>query len=579
MTIRNLLTLTAVAAVTLSGHGANEVFDFSYGIRPDVKLYDLDGLTPSPDVTFTGLKPGTPWGACDVEKNGTSVAVSTSWYKPAGKSDDWMVLPGVVAESGAELRWTARAFDRQLPDGYSVYISVTGDTPDDFDRSRPLFHVDAESTEWTDHTVALDDYAGQRVYVAFVNDSEDRDMLLIKRITLGVPDRMTLSFAGERAIAAPGEKIALKFTATSGLTQAQTIKSARCLLGDKELTLTDLGKLESGASLTFEFPDGPVAQKDVMTDVTVTVESDLGVTEQRFSLGNCRRNMVIEEATGTWCGWCVSGIVTLEEMKKKYPGQAICIAVHESGPMAIGSEYRVSGSGNPRLTLNREGSDIHPLELEEAMKPHLADLPRLAVSGEWSVSGDRAEATARIVPSSESGAIWRLSFVLLENDVHVPGDNDYRQKNEYAGGANGPMGGFEDKPKIVPAEDMWYQDVARGIFPSQKGIDCTSVTPLSAGCVSEYGQSFEIPQKVLNVDNTELYILVVDAATGSVMNGCKAERKTVGLDVPETATDAEIVATEWYDLCGRRLAGPSRGLCIRLDRYSDGTSRATKLLP
>lgn len=579
MIIRNLLTLTAVAAVTLSGHGANEVFDFSYGIRPDVKLYDLDGLTPSPDVTFTGLKPGTPWAAFDVEKNGSSVAISTSWYKPAGKSDDWMVLPGVVAEAGTELRWTARAFDRQLPDGYSVYISTTGDTPDDFDRANPLFRVGAESPEWTDHNIDLSGYAGQRVYVAFVNDSEDCNMLLVKKITVGVPDRLTLGFAGERAIAAPGEKIALKFTASSGLTQPQTIVSARCRFDDKELTLNNLGKLESGASLTFEFPDGLVAQKDVMTVVTVSIESDLGVTEQRFSLGNCRRNMVIEEATGTWCGWCVSGIVTLEEMKKKYPDQAICIAVHEGDPMAVGSDYRVSGSGNPRLTLNREGSDIHPLELEDAMTPRLADLPRLAVSGEWSVVGDRAEATARIVPSSESGAIWRLSFVLVENDVHVPGDNDYRQKNEYAGGANGPMGGFENKPKIVPAEDMWYQDVARGIFPSQKGIDCTSVTPLSAGCVSEYGQSFEIPQKVLNVDNTELYILVVDAATGSVMNGCKAERKTVGLDVPETATDAEVVATEWYDLCGRRLAGPSRGLCIRLDRYSDGTSRATKLLP
>lgn len=567
-------------AVTVAArsYGATEVFDFSYGIRPDVKLYDLDGLTPSPDVTFTGLKPGTPWAACDVEKNGSSVAVSTSWYKPAGKSDDWMVLPGVVAESGAELRWTTRAFDRQLPDGYSVYISTTGDTPDDFDRSNPLFRVDAESPEWTDHIVDLGDYAGQRVYVAFVNDSEDRDMLLIKRITLGVPDRMTLGFAGERAIAAPGEKIALKFTATSGLTQAQTIRSARCLVGDKELTLTDLGKLEPGATLTFEFPEGLVAQKDVMTDVFVSVESDLGVTEQRFSLGNSRRNMVIEEATGTWCGYCVSGIVILEEMKKKYPGQAICIAVHESDPMALGSEYRVNGSGNPRLTLNREGSDKHPLELEEAMTPHLADLPLAAVSGEWSVSGDQAEAKARIVPSSESGAIWRLSFVLVENDVHVPGDKDYRQKNAYAGGAEGPMGGFEDKPGIIPAEEMWYQDVARGIFPSQKGIDCSSVAPLSAGCVSEYGQSFTIPQRVLNIDNTELYILVVDAATGSVMNGCKAERKSVGLDVPETSNGAEVIATEWYDLCGRRLAAPSNGLYIRVDRYSDATVKATKIL-
>lgn len=49
-------------------------------------------------------------------------------------------------------------------------------------------------------------------------------------------------------------------------------------------------------------------------------------------------------------------------------------------------------------------------------------------------------------------------------------------------------------------------------------------------------------------------------------------------DTPELSGDSEIVSEEWYDISGRRVDTPSKGLYIRLSRHSDGTVRSSKVL-
>lgn len=568
-----------VAVASLQGVAASRLsLDFNNGIPPEVKLYDLDGLKPAADVEFTGLRVGIPWIAYDVEKTGSRVAVSTSWYTPAGKADDWMVLPSVDVTADTELRWTARAFDPQLSDGYSVYLSCAGDTPEDFDRTKPLFHMDAESAQWTDHTLSLSEYAGKSVNIAFVNESNDCNMLLLRGITVGTPEKLIVNFAGDRAIAEPGTKIPLEFKVSTDLTSVQTLLKAGCRIGDKEFSLQNPGRLEPGKEVELDFAESVEVEKDVLSPVTVWVESELGKVEDMVWLGNCDRKMVIEEATGTWCGWCVSGIAVLNRMKKKYSDQTICIAVHESDPMAIDG-YSVKGSGNPRLSLNREGQEMHPLDLEETMAPHLTDLPKVAVDAEWTVTDGLVNVKANMLSGVKSESLYRMAFVLVENDVHVPDDVGYWQRNYYSGGENGQLDGFEDLPNIIPAEQMWYQDVARGIYPSQQGVACSSGSLLPVGRKTEVSYTFALPENVLNRDKLELYVLAIDAATSNVMNGCKAiGGSESGIDSPEAAVGSEEVAVEWYDISGRRVVNPSKGIYIRLSRYSDGAVRSSKIL-
>lgn len=55
--------------------------------------------------------------------------------------------------------------------------------------------------------------------------------------------------------------------------------------------------------------------------------------------------VVAEEGTGAWCGWCVRGIVGMENMRKKHPETFIPIAIHDGDKQ----------DGN-----NRDGLEIDP---------------------------------------------------------------------------------------------------------------------------------------------------------------------------------------------------------------------------
>ncbi|MDE5808641.1 MAG: hypothetical protein K2H76_11040, partial [Muribaculaceae bacterium] len=46
---------------------------------------------------------------------------------------------------------------------------------------------------------------------------------------------------------------------------------------------------------------------------------------------------LIEEGTGTWCGWCPLGIVMMEYVTEKYPGLFACVAIHSQDAMTVQS--------------------------------------------------------------------------------------------------------------------------------------------------------------------------------------------------------------------------------------------------
>src|SRR6516225_3148810 len=45
------------------------------------------------------------------------------------------------------------------------------------------------------------------------------------------------------------------------------------------------------------------------------------------------RHVLVEEFTGSWCGWCPRGAYAMQVLDKKYPGKVFCIAYHNSDPM------------------------------------------------------------------------------------------------------------------------------------------------------------------------------------------------------------------------------------------------------
>lgn len=232
------------------------------------------------------------------------------------------------------------------------------------------------------------------------------------------------------------------------------------------------------------------------------------------------KKVVAEEGTGTWCGWCPRGAVFMERMAQTYPDHFVGIAVHNGDPMVVAAYDAGIGAligGYPSALVDRL-PEVDPSELEPDFITRIQIAPKAMIENgaEWSTGNDtlHVSLTTTFLQAVNSGN-YKVACVLIEN--HVTGTGSaYNQNNYYAGGANGPMGGYESKPASVPAAQMVYDFVARDIQPSFTGLPNAYTLPAAIGYEQIHNFSFAIPS---TWDRNELKIvgLFIDN-TGKIDN-------------------------------------------------------------
>ena len=169
--------------------------------QPTTLLFeDFEGPFPAGWTTINndGLAPDTAVGFIsdawvitpdlDDPSSGDSVATSTSWYSPAGTADDWLISPSVsLGTFGNKLSFKVKSYDGSFPDGFQVFAS-THNVIDSFIQQDTLLTVTAQSPYWTRYFVSLDsfDLAGETIYLAFRNNSEDQYLLSLDSIYVGI---------------------------------------------------------------------------------------------------------------------------------------------------------------------------------------------------------------------------------------------------------------------------------------------------------------------------------------------------------------------------------------------------------
>lgn len=99
------------------------------------------------------------------------IAFSTSYYSNGGAADDWLITPLISLPAGGTptLYWKAKSYDVSYTDNYSVKISTTDQEMTSF---IDLLVVEGEQAyDFNARTLDLSAYAGQEVYIAFVNNT------------------------------------------------------------------------------------------------------------------------------------------------------------------------------------------------------------------------------------------------------------------------------------------------------------------------------------------------------------------------------------------------------------------------
>lgn len=538
-----LSALCAVAVSTLFAQTAYFECDFSGGIPQTFTLCDEDGLEPSIDMKNVGFGIGTPWLTLD-EADGNRAAVSTSWYRKAGTSDDWMITAPVTIESGAAiLSWRAKAGDAEYRDGYSVYVSETASTPNDFKALSPVFTTKQEKAEWTEQNVSLADFEGKTVRIAFVNNTRDRSTLWIDDLFVGVPAAMRIYSTIPRVLYTD-TNIPISGTVTN--VSAADIKgyTISFRFGDGETFEYKSSKtIPAGQTASFNFNSKTQIERNQTLPYTLTVHTGkdtstaTGVTTCLF------RRIVAEEVTGTWCGYCVRGIVAMNRMKQLYPETFLGIAVHAGietweDPMDFSdyTEYlfeSMNMSGYPHATVNRRkmqtGDPANiPNYYEQIMERELTAGLRLHVDAVDKDTYKTDIHTDVYFLNDMDESQHTLAYVLIENNIHKDAEidkdgqpivmNGYEQSNNFSG-ADVDMDGFESLPPVVPGTMMTFHDVARAFWGDNfEGIEGSLPSVVKADTPYTHKYTVTLPDNVLNYDNTELAALLINKKTGEIIN-------------------------------------------------------------
>ncbi len=253
------------------------------------------------------------------------------------------------------------------------------------------------------------------------------------------------------------------------------------------------------------------------------------------------KKVVGEEGTGTWCGWCVMGIVYMDSMQMKYPETWIGIAVHNGDPMLV-EEYD-AGIG-PLIEFSYPGGLVDrsvladPSTFEGVFLQRINQIPPAGIT----IQNKSYNETSRVLTFTLTSDFvaqvnnYRFNAVIKENNVTGNGAG-WSQANYYSGGMFGPMGGFELLPDPVPAEDMVYQDVARAILGGFEGAEGSLPETVFAGETHSYNFSITIPEE-WNVENLEIVGMLIDYNEGTIANGAKEELITGIADLPSTTNIA-----------------------------------------
>ena len=317
-----------------------------------------------------------------------------------------------------------------------------------------------------------------------------------------------------------------------------------------EKTITLDNPVYPGQAANVELKDIPNNAEGVYTLISKVVSvngvaianpDEFEISLTSYNEGVAPRVPVVEEATGTWCGWCPRGIVMMETLAEHFPDW-VRIAVHggsNNEPMKASTYQAFINSyidGFPSALINRamfveDMSDN--VSYYQEIDDHYASYDSYCginfTDNTVAEDNKSVHVATKTKFSCDSDITHMLSFALVEDNV-----GPYAQKNYYAGGAAGSCGGWENEGSSV---STIYNDVARYLksFPGIKN----SIDEVKKNGEVEY--ELNLPLNTIKGDNFRLVAMVTNAYTGEIVNAKQIELSKNGAGVNDIMQDAKNV--------------------------------------
>ena len=151
-----------------------------------------------------------------------------------------------------------------------------------------------------------------------------------------------------------------------------------------------------------------------------------------------KRNVVVEEFTGTGCGWCPRGLIGMEKLRNTFGDRFIGIAMHQynsTDPMYLTNYKNLGLNAAPSCLINRSintdpyygtGNDIRDDFKAEMEKGAMASVQ---VTGKYDDAKKCVNATATVTAMDNLSDL-KLAFVLIADSL-TGTSNSWKQQNYY----------------------------------------------------------------------------------------------------------------------------------------------------
>ena len=399
------------------------------------------------------------------------------------------------------------------------------------------------SEEWVAGAISLADFAGEQVQIGFryTDGNEWNYGFAVDDIVVEELNGFNLALTSIDVNRYYPINVDAQISATVMNTNAMNITSFDVTWSDGTNTYTqsvtgvDIAYNESydfmlddalnlPEAVTYDGLTVEVSNINGMMDDDATDNSTTFVVSGLTSIPTKR--MVVEEGTGTWCGWCPRGHVFMKEMEETYGDAFVGVAVHNGDPMAISDydgPFSSNISGYPSTLVNRLG-EVDPSQLGDVADAIFEELspidPDVAATLDVATKTLTVNGTAAMRTQADN-LDFRFTTVLLEDEVTGTGSG-YAQVNYYDGGGAGALEGagldWTTAGDPVPASQMVYEDVARAIIGGYDGEPNSFPTSMAADEVANYDNEVAFPDNSWNPRHMRAAVFIINNEDGAVLN-------------------------------------------------------------
>jgi hypothetical protein len=320
-------------------------------------------------------------------------------------------------------------------------------------------------------------------------------------------------------------------------------------------------------------------------------KADVGAKFTLYTLPEfVNRNVVVEEFTGTACGWCPRGLVGMENLRKAYGDRFVGIGLHQynsSDAMYItpNAYAPISFEGAPSCRINR-GKEMDPYygTNESILDDFAAEmavpaLARVNVSGTADADLTTVEAKAEVEALVDNSK-FTLEFVVIGDGLTGTGSawnqaNYFYQYNASQLPADLSMFGTGGKYGKSTVTGWGFNDVALCSSYVGGSNKAPALGTLAAGEKKEVEYTLTLPVKTtlknaLQSDQLYVIALVVDQ-NKKIANAAKTKIQVAEPSGIETIENTASLVEGFYTLDGKRLSTPVKGMNVI--KMSNGTTR------